>query len=210
MTAPSLWPCTRCGRYLVQGGPCSRCRRVERWTNAVERIGVPPRFAEAAFGATDLLASRVARHAAIAEALASIAASSVVLTGPTGSGKTTAGVSMLHGGLAENFDRAPTLTYRFASAIALAMARADAPLGTEPRAIRDAVEAGVLLLDDLGSEPARFVDVIAEIVMRRHDADRPLWCTTWLSGREIAARYGGGVARRLLERAHVIRCGGAS
>lgn len=93
---------------------------------------------------------------------------------------------------------------RFTPAYWPAKARAQTPLGRgEAPAVDAAIEATVLVLDDLGAEPVRS-SAIAEILFERHHHERPTIVTTKLNGAEIAEQYaefdGEGIARRLYER----------
>ena len=70
-----------------------------------------------------------------------------------------------------------------------------------------AMRARVFLLDDLGSDSAIDSSPIQNIIAERHAEDRVTWITTGLSPTEIAKRYGGGTARRILQDALSIRIG---
>lgn len=204
-----VWPCIACGlRLVVGGGVCRPCLRWERWQRASERMGIPPRFSWAAFGATKLLISRVARGAAaVGEAYSAEGASPLVFMGETGAGKTSLAVARLRKALAWAFDAAPTIRLLFASCVDLAPARSQHPLGEgEPARLRAAISAHVLLLDDLGANSARFDDVVTEVLHARHDAHRTTWITTGLSQEQIALRFGGAVERRVFEGATIIQC----
>lgn len=161
---------------------------------------VPPRYAWATLGAPEL-ATRVANPTATMVAHASLRAARVVLLGGAGAGKTSLGCAMLH---------AVSQTTRgacvFAGAYWVAKARAEQPLGRgEAPVIDEAIAARCLLLDDLGLEQARSTGV-EEVLYERHAAGRQTIVTSGFSGKEIAARYGDGIARRIFGGAVVIRC----
>ncbi|MCL2777734.1 MAG: hypothetical protein FWD73_06990 [Polyangiaceae bacterium] len=95
------------------------------------------------------------------------------------------------------FSRAP---HRYVSAHALARARAGHPLGEgEAPLVADAFSCPLLVIDDLGSEDARFGTVVSEVIYERHARNRKTWITTGVRPADIAQRYGGGIVRRVLE-----------
>jgi len=208
--------CDRCSRFA-----CGRCRKTIvteydarcescRYTEALERIGIPRRYRDASFE-TSILDQRVKCTAAIGIAAESTMAMAVVLRGPIGAGKTTLLAAMTSARQkAEAIRRTMRRRIVWTSAIALERARAEHRLGAgEAELVDDAIEAGLLCIDDLGAEAARASDVISTVVHARHDAERPLWISTGLSAAEIGARYSAGVERRLFERAILIDCGGS-
>ncbi|MGH7285641.1 MAG: hypothetical protein ACRELY_29330 [Polyangiaceae bacterium] len=137
----------------------------------------------------------------------------VVFLGPAGAGKTTLAVAMLRSLLEELIasralvgeDNVETLARhcRFAAAHRLGVARLAAH--ADPAEIQSAMRAPVLLLDDLGDDAHIGSNPIPNIIAERHAEDRVTWITTGLSPDEIAARYGGGTARRVLDGAECIR-----
>ena len=76
----------------------------------------------------------------------------------------------------------------------------------EPRIIATARYAADVLLDELGA--GTLVDPIEGIIARRHADHRPTIITTPYDADDLARRYGDGIARRVYERACVIRLGG--
>jgi hypothetical protein len=61
------------------------------------------------------------------------------------------------------------------------------------------------LLDDLGADAKVPSNVVPEVIAERHAEQRVTWITTSLEPKEIAQRYRGGIARRILEHAKTVR-----
>lgn len=146
----------------------------------------------------------------------------LVFRGPTGTGKTSLGVAVLNRVIRAALDLEPRAlkagsagavarglleqgsNARFASAYFLAKARAESPLGRgEAPAIARAVEASVLLLDDVGVEMVRS-SAVPEVLVERAAAEKPTIITTKLDIDGIEQKYrewdGSGLARRLYEK----------
>ncbi len=66
------------------------------------------------------------------------------------------------------------------------------------------IQAPVLLLDDVGAEPSIASNAVPEVIQERHAEQRVTWITTGLSPKEVAERYGGGIARRAMEHASIV------
>jgi Mrp family chromosome partitioning ATPase len=139
----------------------------------------------------------------------------VVFFGDPGVGKTSLAVALLRA-LAESaiattsFDRdedVRAIVRRFHFASAHRLGTAGIAVHDDPEAIRTATRARVLLLDDLGAERSIPSNPIPDVIAERHAEDRTTWITTGLSAKEIVDRYGGGVARRVLEGASLTRVG---
>jgi DNA replication protein DnaC len=139
----------------------------------------------------------------------------VVFFGDPGVGKTLLAVALLRA-LAEStiettsFDRdedTRAIVRRFHFASAHRLGTAGVAIHGDYDAIRTAMRARVLLLDDLGAGSAIPSNPIPDIIAERHAEDRTTWITTGLSAKEIVDRYGGGVARRVLERASLVEMG---
>lgn len=93
----------------------------------------------------------------------------------------------------------------FVSALKLAMARAQSPLGSgEPEIVERARRADLLIVDDLGTERDITLSAVPDVIHERHLEGLALWVTTWCTRDKLEARYGDGIARRVLERAIVL------
>lgn len=137
----------------------------------------------------------------------------VVFLGPAAAGKTTLAIALLRARL-EELIISETLagesdaevlarSCRFGAAHRLGVARLAAH--ADPGEIQAAMRAPVLLLDDLGSDAEIGSNPIPNIIAERHSEERVTWITTGLTPDEIAARYGGGTARRVFEDAECVR-----
>lgn len=214
--------CSDCGRVrcFECGAPCQADARGPfdicqgcSFAEGAEKMGIPTLHRGVSFGAVDVLRRRIRRHDAVIEAMrSSVTATAVVLIGPAGAGKSTALAAMLRARFALDFALTPTCRPPFwCSAIAIGNARAEHRLGQPtPDVIRAALRAPLLALDDLGAEPAHQNPALAEVIYGRHDAGKPTWISTGLSARDVGARYGGGLERRVFERATVLELGGVA
>ena len=144
-------------------------------------------------------------------------AKSVVFIGAPGIGKTSLAVALLRAMLERDLAAATLANeesaalvprkYRFVHAHRLGAARIKGAEGLAD--LKTALQATVVLLDDLGAEADVPSNTAPEVIQERHAEERATWCTTSLSPQEIAERYGAGIARRVLERAMVLRLAGA-
>jgi DNA replication protein DnaC len=199
--------CPDCKTPNFYAGPCHDCQQARyRRSDAIRGMErqIPPRYREARFGDPDTLAKRVADPKAIDIAKTALTKHKVVtLFGATGTGKTT-----LASAIARQWVFDTSKATAFVPAFKLATARAEAGLGSTPDVIERACGAPLLVLDDLGNEPLRADSAIVEVLHARYDADLATVATVAVSKPDLAARYGGGVARRLLEGACVIELKG--
>jgi hypothetical protein len=199
--------CSRCGRRDAR--QVDR-ERAEIWRSmavrrAVERI--PPAYAGAALDAPWLV--QLVGPDTIARSNVAIGEAHVAFVGPPGAGKTSLAAAMFRACAAADPDTGALVRYRWVSSHALAKARAGQPLGEGEAPIVDAcLEASLLVLDELGGEDPRYASAVAEVLFERHAQARTTWVTTGVGPKEIAARYGGGIARRVFEGAAVFRLAG--
>ncbi len=144
---------------------------------------------------------------AIDRARKALAERRLAFVGPSGSGKTSLAIAMFRAAL----DAEQPRDYRrsghlYVSAYKLAKARAMHPLGEgEAPLVQQSLAAPVLLLDEVGGEDPRHASAVAEVIYERHADGRPTWVTTGTDPDKLAARYGGGIARRMFEGATVFR-----
>jgi len=116
------------------------------------------------------------------------------MVGPAGSGKSSAAAILV-----TRWARAG-VACRWLSARAVDEAAREAKLGAAlPQALAQARSVDVLVLDDVGTEGTIGLEELVRLVHSRHDDDLVTVSTTGLSRAQIAARYGDGIARRLLE-----------
>lgn len=137
------------------------------------------------------------RHAV--GALISGKARNIVLMGPTGVGKSALACAMAR--RVVEVDPAVGARMRFVSCVDLSTCRREARWGEgRPRSLEEARGCGLLIYDDLGQE-AGGTDVAIEVMDARYRAGLPTIVTTWMTRDQLAERYGGGLTRRVLDRA---------
>lgn len=214
-------PCTRCERYVCACGKpfdgarnhrCRDCWRTEKNRQALDpmRGSVPKRFRWAFDATTDALRGRVkASDEFIARGLASPPSGDMVLYGDTAMGKTSFAVAMLDAWVRQ--DPEQRAGARFFEAYWLAGARARHPLGQgESPEVLAAMNASMLLLDDVGSETDDRRNVVADIIFHRHNEELPTWITTGFTAEQLVGRYGSQVLRRILEHGKGVKLGSRS
>lgn len=200
---PKWGRCEQCGeptaRVLVGPTMCFECsqkeqRIAEAMAEFVARM--PEEFAWADFD-VPLLAGRVP-SIACAKGLQALSSKRVAITGEAGSGKTSLAVAMARRWVSLN-GRAPVIltSWRLGSARMRPDGAGD---------VAEATAAPLLVLDDLGSERDVPSSPVCEVIHERHAHSRPTWITTWMDHKDVRARYGDGIARRLFEGAAIIHC----
>lgn len=209
----SRFPCAAPGCRCYVREPralCTGCARAD----ALERIGetIPSRFRwafEGSNGTRELLGGRVELtepllDRALAWASASIDPTqhSARLVGLPQRGKTSLAVAMMRAFASGSSMRSNVVVRgaRFARAIDLGKVNARhgrSRTRTEPPELTAALNAPLLVLDDLGAEYDAHVETMHDVIRHRFDAGLPTWITTGLSLDELAARYadGGFIAR---------------
>ena len=153
---------------------------------------------------------RVSRHAAIEEARVAAVNKEpkVVFVGTSGKGKTSLVAAAVRKRLEGVWVQRSV--FAFVGCREIALARQRYPLGDgEPPIVEEALDAMLLVLDDLGQDPypAPTTSPIVDIVLERYERMRATWVTTFLTRAEMGRRYGDGFTRRILEDAIIIQCG---
>lgn len=216
------FPCPRCGVDIGRNlWACEVCAGADRQAAretilSTARDSVPAFFRPIRFGTPAFAKLVHASPAAIAAARAALSDGTAVVTlrGDPSKGKTTLACAMLAEVVDAGADLAchPTALERaryarFVDAVQLSLSRQEHRLGGgAPDEVLRAKNASVLVLDEFGKDDRRTVDV-AKIIHDRHAAGDLTIVTTWMDQAAVAAAYDGGVARRLFEKAVVIRLG---
>jgi hypothetical protein len=193
--------CVTCGRVPERSHE-DRMKAIDAMGRSAALSRIPEAFIEATLDAGwlvklvgDEAIDRARRHGF----------KSAAFIGPPGAGKTSLAAAMFRSAIERT--KRPRW-YRWTSGHALAKARASAALGDEAPLVQQALEADLLVIDELGGEQERHATAVAEVIYERHAENRPTWVTTGVSPKVIADRYGGGIARRVFEGAEVFRLGG--
>lgn len=213
------WWCPVCGEKRPYGVTCEPCKpkaaRAQRQEGLrASYATIPGMFRDATF---ETVGGRVSR-AAIARAVDVTnnleAAPRVILSGVPGCGKTTLATCMLRRIIDRALEPDATIEHwRRASSVLfvdsheLAGARAAAPLGSEAPLVKRCFGVSVLVIDELGGEPANVPrNAIPDVLHKRHrEPSRWTIVTTGLTERELGDLYGGGIVRRLFEGATCIK-----
>lgn len=137
---------------------------------------------------------------------------SLLLLGPSGCGKTTT-VQAIVQRLATEVVESPVLvsaesgdwyslgclrSFVWTTGFAIAYARRNHSLGSEPELLVDAKRASLLVVDDVGSEPLAD-NVLFEVVNERYTQQLPTIVTSGLTSEGFIARYGDALDRRLTQ-----------
>lgn len=133
----------------------------------------------------------------------------LLLAGPTGSGKTAGVVAWLWRHLDQQIakvqagdEQAGMPQFIFATGPELAVARRNAPLGEEAPLIEHASDCGLLILDELGFE--KLTEIPFELVDHRYRAKSVTVVTTGLKPADFRKRYGDAMFRRIAEGGAVV------
>jgi|CXWL01.1.fsa_nt_gi DNA replication protein DnaC len=202
---PTWLSCSGCG-IQTSRSPCWDCTQASeaRHDAARERtrsLGtIPARFAWASLKAPEL-AERCDARNYLALAKRVLAGHGAVFAGKSGSGKTSLAVACLR-------ERMPRAMY--VSALRLSTARIQSKAGDgEAGLVAEAIAAPLLLVDEVGGESKTSTSAVRDVVFERHDAGKPTWITTGFTSAELAAMYGDGFLRRVVDGATLIRLGPA-
>ena len=200
------YKCCICKAPIPHPGICDKCvakqkAEEERARNKLQTVSTIPLAFRWAVFSEQVLYARVRDREAIRKAdgvvakLASGEVSSVVFLGPSGVGKTSLACAVLQASKAYRVGA----TARFQSAIELASACRATAFGRESEVSERSKSASLLVLDDVGSEPALGADAIREVVHYRSDHGKPTIYTTWQTSKDLSFRYGDGTTRRIME-----------
>lgn len=216
------FPCARCGADIGRScWICDGCAKGEAGRHRAEllaraRESIPAKFRGVRFASPEFSKRVKASDLAIASAKAAPTGKRAVVTiiGAAGAGKTTLACAMLSDVIEAAADLKCDANVlgrarfaRFADAVDLSQARQEHRLGADaPPTVLMAKNASVLVVDEFGRDDRRVADV-AKVIHDREAASRLTIVTTWMDQRAIADAYDGGVARRLFEKATVIRLG---
>lgn len=199
----------RCDRCHPEAAKVARAQRYEASMTALRADvlkWIPPAYAGATLGA-EWLAVLVG-PLTIARAHEVLGKERVAFVGPPGAGKTSLAAAMYRCCVEGAIERSWLAGFRWVSSHKLAKARAGQPLGEgEAPLVQSCMDATLLVLDELGGEDPRYASAVGEVLFERHEQARPTWVTTGVGSKEIATRYGGGIARRVFEDAAVFRLG---
>lgn len=212
-------PCFRCAKYVCLvcskpydgggAGKCPACLRAEREARALERVHgtVPKRFKWALGADRATLLGRVkAAPELVDRAIANPPNGNMILLGDTAAGKTSLVVAMFDAWARQ--DPLARVGGEFTEAYWLAGARARHALGQgEAKIVETAMNATLLVLDDLGSEIDDKRNVVQDVIFHRHNEDLPTWITSGFTIEQLVARYGSQVIRRVAESAKRVELG---
>lgn len=227
-------PCERCGRYVcrlckqpVDGAKtCRACDEADYRTHRLKptRDSIPSHFRWALDATPEKLRGRVQANAeTIRRGLEAPPSTSLLFIGPSGTGKTSLAVAMLD--VWVRLEPGKRSGARFVEAGWLARARARHRLGEEAPLVENALQAPLLVLDDLGCEREDRDGCITDVIYGRSNADLPTWVTCGLQPEAkpkdaeealqlfaavLAKRYDGGFVRRILETGKRVQLGGNS
>lgn len=179
-----------------------RRERAREHATALER-SIPAEWRWARLD-SPLLTERITPAQPMATLEHAVSSARVVLLGPSGSGKTSVGVAILR-------ERAKALQApaRFFLAHRLGLARAQHRLGDgEAALVEEAIRLPLVLLDSVGQDDSpRGIEACRDVISERFAEQRSTIVTLDLTVQQTQAKFGDGFARRLFERATVIKLG---
>lgn len=208
------------GRVKLRLAPASGgCQRdnTESAEERRERLGqrllaawhtVPKGFRWARFGKV-ALGERVRPRTAVEVASKLPVCSSVLLIGPSGAGKTSLAAALVRRAIEaakQAIDTGDGSAYKlgagacFLTAYDLAKAGIYSPLGSCPQLVTKALQASLLVIDDLGMDVevyAKSATSVREVIHERHARQRCTVVTTYLNREHMVCHYGEGITRRL-------------
>lgn len=193
--------CPSCGTKSARPVRCLACEdtwRAAREAKTATAGSIPTRFAQATGLYAPEVTARVDRAALEHARLVDLRLlDRVTLLGPATAGKTTLAVA-----LANAWVQARARPAMVLAAVDLGLARQQHGLGAgEARLVHLAMIAPLLVLDDVGQEVESGTPAVAHAIQHRYDHAKPTIATSGLTVAQLVARYGAGVARRLLETA---------
>jgi DNA replication protein DnaC len=200
-----------CGEHMMRPnilcGACDdKLRAAAQQAKRLASLKIPSRLGWATFDVPDLR-KHVLDSDAIAkakDAAADTRIDRIVLQGTAGSGKSVLAACILRRLFDE--DRAGYSPVFF-DGFRLAVARAHSQLGNEAEDVTEAMEASVLVFDDLGAGKVTAHDATPDVVFRRHADELPTIYTIGFPREDVRAKFGDGVYRRIYESAIVIQVG---
>lgn len=209
--APVWIPCKHCGSETLRE-VCGTCedereraaenREAAKLSELRNRGRIPGSY-RWTWTEPSLVAQRVSLKGNLNNVMAGIQeAPWVVLQGPAGAGKTTLAICCADPLMAR---------VHYVDAYRLARAQLQHAAGHgEADEVHNAKWCPHLLLDDLGGEPKGTTSCVPDVIFHRHAEGLPTWITTGFSAKQIAEVYGDGIARRVFERALLVKLGGGS
>ena len=201
------WTCIDCTQRLGRNAPrCSDCetknRRATWLAGALDTV--PARSRDVRLDAPWLAALVGPEN--IAKARQNVRSERVTFVGKPGGGKTSLAAAMFHE-LVATSEGGWRARHMFVCAYEIARARRNASLGEEAPLVTLALSTPLLVIDELGGEESQYASAVYEVIHQRYGEQLPTWITTGVGPKELAARYGGGIARRLFEGAVGFRLG---
>jgi len=175
--------------------------KLERVRNM--EASIPAEWRWATLEAPDL-PGRVQPPSAVEAARRAVAAPRIAILGPSGAGKTSLAVALLRARSSRQSGAA-----KFFHAFELGLARSRHRLGDgEAALVEDAMTIPIALLDSVGQDDSpRGIEAVRDVVLKRFADSKATIVTIDLSMDQVTSKFGDGFARRVLERATVIRLG---